>query len=109
MRGWAASACGATFPDKVAAATGCGVFVYSRKGYGKSSAVTLPRPISYMHDEAKDEPAALLDAIGFQRGILLGHSDGASIAAIYAGTSSGSSRARARADGAAFHRARMSA
>ena len=74
------------FPDKVAAATGCGVFVYSRKGYGKSSPVPLPRQISYMHEEARESLPRVLDAIGFQRGILLGHSDGASIAAIYAGT-----------------------
>lgn len=74
------------FPDKVAAATGCGVFVYSRKGYGKSSPVKLPRPIRYMHDEASDSLPKLLDAIGFRRGLLLGHSDGASIAALYAGT-----------------------
>jgi pimeloyl-ACP methyl ester carboxylesterase len=74
------------FPDKVAAATGCGVFVYSRKGYGKSSPVTLPRQISYMHEEARDSLPKVLDAIGLEGGILLGHSDGASIAAIYAGT-----------------------
>jgi pimeloyl-ACP methyl ester carboxylesterase len=74
------------FPDRVAAATGCGVFVYSRKGFGKSSAATLPRAMSYMHEEAKDSLPKLLDAIGFKRGLLLGHSDGASIAAIYAGT-----------------------
>jgi pimeloyl-ACP methyl ester carboxylesterase len=74
------------FPDKIAAATGCGVFVYSRAGYGKSSPVPLPRRISYMHEEAQTSLPRLLDAIGFQRGILLGHSDGASIAAIYAGT-----------------------
>ena len=46
----------------------------------------LPRQISYMHEEAKESLPRVLDAIGFQRGILLGHSDGASIAAIYAGT-----------------------
>ena len=74
------------FPDKVAAATGCGVFVYSRKGYGNSSPVPLPRQISYMHEEARDSVPKVLDAIGLERGILLGHSDGASIAAIYAGT-----------------------
>ncbi len=74
------------FPDKLAAATGCGVFVYSRAGYGRSSPVTLPRPISYMHHEAQDSLPRLLDAIGFQRGILIGHSDGASIASIYAGS-----------------------
>jgi pimeloyl-ACP methyl ester carboxylesterase len=74
------------FPEKLAEATGCGVFVYSRAGYGKSSPVTLPRPISYMHDEARVSLPRLLDAIGFQRGMLVGHSDGASIAAIYAGS-----------------------
>jgi pimeloyl-ACP methyl ester carboxylesterase len=74
------------FPDRLAAATGCGVFVYSRAGYGKSSPVTLPRPITYMHHEANASLPRLLDRIGFQRGILVGHSDGASIAAIYAGS-----------------------
>jgi pimeloyl-ACP methyl ester carboxylesterase len=74
------------FPDKLQKATGAGVFVYSRAGYGQSSPVALPRPLTYMHDEARDVLSALLTAIGFQRGILLGHSDGASIAAIYAGT-----------------------
>ncbi|ARP99327.1 alpha/beta fold hydrolase [Pseudorhodoplanes sinuspersici] len=74
------------FPDKVAAATGCGVFVYSRAGYGQSSPATLPRKPDYMHDEANKTLPRLLDAIGFQRGVLLGHSDGASIAAIYAGS-----------------------
>ena len=74
------------FPDRLQQATGCGVFVYSRAGYGQSSPVTLPRPLSYMHDEARDVLPALLDKIGFTHGILLGHSDGASIAAIYAGT-----------------------
>jgi pimeloyl-ACP methyl ester carboxylesterase len=74
------------FPEKLQRATGAGVFVYSRAGYGQSSPVKLPRPLSYMHDEARDVLPALLDAIGFRRGVLLGHSDGASIAAIYAGT-----------------------
>jgi pimeloyl-ACP methyl ester carboxylesterase len=74
------------FPDRLQQTTGCGVFVYSRAGYGQSSPVKLPRPLSYMHDEARDVLPKLLDAIGFQRGLLIGHSDGASIAAIYAGT-----------------------
>ena len=62
------------------------MFVYSRAGYGKSSPVKLPRPLSYMHDEAREMLPRLLDAIGFRRGLLVGHSDGASIAAIYAGS-----------------------
>jgi pimeloyl-ACP methyl ester carboxylesterase len=74
------------FPDRLAAATGAGVFVYSRAGYGRSSPVQLPRPLSFMHDEAHDVLPRLLAAIGFRRGLLLGHSDGASIAAIYAGS-----------------------
>jgi pimeloyl-ACP methyl ester carboxylesterase len=74
------------FPDRLQAATGLGVFVYSRAGYGQSSSVKLPRPLSYMHDEARETLPRLLDAIGFQRGLLVGHSDGASIAAIYAGS-----------------------
>src|ERR1700742_3563050 len=74
------------FPDKLQAATGAGVFAYSRAGYGASSPVKLPRPIDYMHVEALEMLPKLLDAIGFQRGLLVGHSDGASIAAIYAGS-----------------------
>jgi len=74
------------FPEKLQQTTGAGVFVYSRAGYGQSSPVALPRPLTYMHDEAQHVLPALLDAIGLKRGVLLGHSDGASIAAIYAGT-----------------------
>lgn len=73
------------FPDRLQAATGCGVLVYSRAGYGQSSPVRLPRPLDYMHIEALEVLPRLLDAVGFRRGLLVGHSDGASIAAIYAG------------------------
>jgi pimeloyl-ACP methyl ester carboxylesterase len=73
------------FPDRLAATTGAGVLVYSRAGYGASTKVELPRPLDYMHIEALDTLPKLLDQIGFRRGLLLGHSDGASIAAIYAG------------------------
>ena len=73
-------------PERLAAATGCGVFAYSRFGYGRSDAVTLPRPLSYMHDEARQVLPRVLDAAGIERAILLGHSDGGSIAAIHAGT-----------------------
>src|SRR5580700_6488146 len=75
------------FPDRLQAATGTGVLVYSRAGYGASTPVKLPRPLDYMHREALDVLPKLLDAIGFRRGLLVGHSDGASIAAIYAGGS----------------------
>lgn len=73
-------------PERLSAATGAGVFAWSRAGYGRSSPVTLPRPLDYMHREALDVLPAVLDAIGFRRGLLLGHSDGASIATIYAGS-----------------------
>ena len=73
------------FPQQLQAATGAGVFSYSRAGYGASTPATLPRPLDYMHVEALEVLPKLLDAIGFRRGLLVGHSDGASIAAIYAG------------------------
>src|SRR5580693_2978098 len=73
------------FPDRLQAATGAGVLAYSRAGYGASSSVTLPRPLDYMHIEALEVLPELLETIGFRRGLLVGHSDGASIAAIYAG------------------------
>jgi pimeloyl-ACP methyl ester carboxylesterase len=41
------------FAEKLSAATGLGVFAYSRQGYGNSSKAVLPRPISFMHDEAR--------------------------------------------------------
>jgi pimeloyl-ACP methyl ester carboxylesterase len=74
------------FPKALSAATGAGVFVYSRAGYGRSSSVALPRPLNYMDDEALTVLPQLLDDIGFRRGLLVGHSDGASIATIYAGS-----------------------
>lgn len=74
------------FPEKLAEATGAGVFVYSRAGYGQSSPVKLPRPLTFMHEEANSVLPRLLAAIGFRRGLLVGHSDGASIAAIYGGS-----------------------
>jgi pimeloyl-ACP methyl ester carboxylesterase len=73
------------FPDRLQQATGASVFLYSRAGYGASSPVALPRPLDYMQRETRDVLPKLLDAIGFQNGILLGHSDGASIAVLYAG------------------------
>lgn len=73
------------FPEKLQAATGTGVFVYSRAGYGASTPAKLPRPLDYMQIEALEMLPKLLEAIGFRRGILVGHSDGASIATIYAG------------------------
>lgn len=73
------------FPAKLAAMTGCGALVYSRFGYGRSDACTLPRPVRFMHDEALRVLPRLLAAIGVRECVLIGHSDGGSIALIYAG------------------------
>jgi pimeloyl-ACP methyl ester carboxylesterase len=75
-----------SFPDALAAATGVGVFAYSRAGYGQSSPSKLPRSVAFMHEEAQHVLPRVLDAAGFRRGLLVGHSDGASIATIYAGS-----------------------
>jgi pimeloyl-ACP methyl ester carboxylesterase len=74
------------FPDKIAAATGAGVFAYSRSGYGNSTGSSLPRGTTFMDEEAREVLPRVLAAIAFRRGIILGHSDGASIATIYAGS-----------------------
>ena len=73
-------------PERLAAATGMGVFAYSRAGYGQSGPADLPRPLDYMTREAVDVLPRVLNAAGIQRAILVGHSDGATIAAIYAGS-----------------------
>lgn len=74
------------FPQKLAETTGLGVFVYSRAGYGQSSPAELPRPIDYMTREAVDVLPKIIDALAPERAILIGHSDGATIAAIHAGS-----------------------
>lgn len=74
------------FPDLLAQATGARVVAYSRAGYGHSSPISLPRPLDYMTREAQDVLPRVLDAIGAEDAVLVGHSDGASIAAIHAGT-----------------------
>lgn len=73
------------FPDLLARATGCAVLVWSRAGYGKSSPAVLPRPLTYMHDEAADVLPLIISQLQGRDHVLVGHSDGASIAAIYAG------------------------
>jgi len=77
------------FPDRVAAATGCGALVYSRLGYGASDPVRGPRPVRFMHDEALDVLPAVVERFKLEEVILFGHSDGASIAVVYAGARRG--------------------
>ena len=74
------------FPARVASATGLGALVYSRLGYGKSDPVPLPRPTTYMHEEALVTLPEVLDAAGVRDAVLVGHSDGGSIALLFAGS-----------------------
>lgn len=73
------------FPERVAEATGCRVLVYSRYGHGKSDRLAEKRSVDFMHHEAKVVLPELLRKFEIERSILLGHSDGGSIALIYAG------------------------
>ncbi len=73
------------FPEALAQASGCAVFSYSRIGYGGSSPCSLPRPLTYMEDEAKGILPRLLARLPARRLVLFGHSDGGSIAAVNAG------------------------
>jgi pimeloyl-ACP methyl ester carboxylesterase len=72
------------FPEKLARRTGCRALVYSRRGYGRSDALAGRREPGFMHDEALDILPKLLAHFSIERPLLVGHSDGASIAIIYA-------------------------
>jgi pimeloyl-ACP methyl ester carboxylesterase len=74
------------FPSKVAAATGCNAVVYSRVGYGASTPQLIPREPDFMHVEALSVLPQILDKFEIHDPILFGHSDGASIALIHAGS-----------------------
>lgn len=75
------------FPEKVARATGCRALVYDRYGYGNSDVLREPRVgVRFMHDGALQELPALLEELEIENPVLIGHSDGASIALIYAGS-----------------------
>ena len=73
------------FPHQVARLTGCRVLIYSRVGYGGSDPCPLPRPLTFMHDEGLNLLPKILDAAEIEKAVLVGHSDGASIALINAG------------------------
>jgi pimeloyl-ACP methyl ester carboxylesterase len=81
------------FPREVAAATGCSVLVYSRYGHGKSGRLAEKRQADFMHHEAQVVLPEVLRQFAVENPILLGHSDGASISLIYAGTHPGRVRA----------------
>ncbi len=73
------------FPQKLAAATGAPALVYSRHGYGKSDPLRNDRAVDYMHVEALTVLPELRYKLGLDDVVLVGHSDGASIALIHAG------------------------
>ncbi|WP_299673710.1 alpha/beta hydrolase [uncultured Roseobacter sp.] len=73
-------------PTRLSQRTGLGVFAYSRQGYGQSDPVSLPRPLDYLTQEAVSVLGPVIDAAGLGDVILVGHSDGGTIAAEYAGS-----------------------
>src|SRR5688572_3760683 len=74
------------FPAKVASALNCGALVYDRYGYGASDTLEeSKRDVHFMHDEALRGLPEILTALKIENPILIGHSDGASIALIHAG------------------------
>jgi pimeloyl-ACP methyl ester carboxylesterase len=66
-------------------ATDCPALVYDRYGYGKSDPLHSPLSLRYMHEEALDRLPEVLKQCSIDDPILIGHSDGASIALIFAG------------------------
>lgn len=72
------------FPDKIAHRLGARTLMYSRFGYGGSDALTGKRDPGFMHTEALDVLPKLLETLGIETPLLVGHSDGASIALIHA-------------------------
>ncbi len=82
-----------TFPQRLCACVGLPGLVYSRLGYGSSDRLPGKRSAHFMHEEATDALPALLAALDIEQPVLVGHSDGASIALIHAGRFPGAARA----------------
>lgn len=73
------------FPQRLCAATGCRGLLYDRRGHGQSAPLTRPRTLHYLHEAALQELPAVLEAlIPGQPYIVVGHSDGGSIALLHA-------------------------
>ncbi len=73
------------FPARLVERTGCGALVFSRLGHGASDPCPLPRPLDFMHREGLMVLPDIIRRVGVRDHILIGHSDGGSIALIYAG------------------------
>ncbi len=89
------------FPARLAARLDEPVLAYSRVGYGQSASPQEPRDVDFMHHEARVVLPALLQAFDIRNPILIGHSDGASIALILAGSTQAPSLANSRPAGVA--------
>ncbi|MFV0295821.1 MAG: alpha/beta fold hydrolase, partial [Hyphomicrobiaceae bacterium] len=72
------------FPDKLAQRLSCPALIYARQGYGQSTGLAGPRQPDFMHREALDVLPRLLAHYHIGKTVLIGHSDGASIALIHA-------------------------
>jgi pimeloyl-ACP methyl ester carboxylesterase len=72
-------------PQRLCDRARCTVVAYSRHGYGRSDVLREKREPDYMHHEGEVVLPELLAQLGIERPVLFGHSDGASIALIYAG------------------------
>jgi pimeloyl-ACP methyl ester carboxylesterase len=72
------------FPDALAKRTGCRIVAFSRHGHGASAPPPKPRTPRFMHEEARSVLPELLARAGLENPVLIGHSDGASVALIYA-------------------------
>jgi pimeloyl-ACP methyl ester carboxylesterase len=72
------------FPTRLCQRLSLQGIVYDRWGHGKSEPFDRPREIGYLHDEARLFLPALLDELRIERGILFGHSDGGTIALLFA-------------------------
>lgn len=73
------------FPARLCALTGCPGLSYDRQGYGRSSPLTRPRSVHYLHHYALGElPAVLARLIPEQDYLVIGHSDGGSIGLLHA-------------------------
>jgi pimeloyl-ACP methyl ester carboxylesterase len=74
------------FPAALCGRLGCGALVYNRRGYGRSDPLDPPLAPRFMHREALEALPRLLEMFDIRRPVLFGHSDGGSIALIYAGS-----------------------
>ena len=72
------------FPSILVEATGCDALIYDRWGHGKSDPLDVNRTLRYVHDEALDSLPEVLKKSNVHDAILIGHSDGGSIALIFA-------------------------